>query len=1540
MAKENHLELRALIDECTRHVEGLKFLDQEFTGVSELILIHLLTSALDKDTRRRWEGTIKHGSLPSYTETLKFLKEQCFILERCENSSIKGNQQHSSSSSNKFTITKANSAVIMNKPAVLCEFCDKDHPNFSCLEFRNLSIQERWAKVKEEQMCFNCLRRGHLSKGCPSNKTCSKCRNRHHSLLHFQEGTTSIETKTLPMPNSTQPSIQPHKQMRREELEEHTLTTAACASHQSNPPQVLLLTAIVDVLDENNKLRPCRVLLDSGSQVNLMSEAMATELRVKKRPSNVTVAGINGIQTSSSNVVLVELRSRYTDFRANIHCLITSRVTANIPSTDIDMKSFELPRGVELADPYFHKSKKIDMLLGNQWFMKLLMPGAISVADNLPLFRETQLGWVVGGEYDSGYSPAVVQTNTITLEQLNESVKKFWAVEEIPDNEHVLAEDEECEKHFLSTHQRDVSGRYVVELPLRDCIGDLGDSRSLARKRFFALERRLATQPVLKKQYSDFMEEYESLGHCKQVREEDDPPNLLKWYLPHHAVLRPSNSTTKCRVVFDASAKVNGLSLNDVLKVGSIPQSDLQSIVLRFREPRYVLSADIAKMYRQIRVDSAHTPLQRVFWRKDSSKPLRVLELTTVTYGTAAAPFLATRALKQLAIDEADHFPLATEVVLKNCYVDNLLFGFNDIEQASEAQFQLIQMLNSGGMPLHKWASNSSDLLRNVPEEDREVMVKIEEFGPNEVIKTLGLMWDPQEDELLFVPLPSSELSVPTKREVLSLIARIFDPLGLVAPVVVLGKLLMQGVWNEKIDWDEKITTELVPQWEQFCEAINSVGMLRIPRQVVAPMAIRFEIHGFADASLFAYGACVYIRSIIHGNTAITRLLMAKSRVVPKTVLTIPRKELLAALLLHRLVKKIHDAIQLPIKETVLWSDSQIVLAWLNKNPNQLDVFVRNRVLEIVTTRDEFKWQYVSTNENPADIVSRGLCSTQLAKSELWWKGPRFLSEEPYERNVPKPLPDDQIPELKMDVVVSPVVQFDEIPLLKKFESFRRLQRIIAYMLRFFKNSKEKLKSERSFAQYPTISEMRDALITIVRMIQRESFATEITMIESGEVPKNLKTLSPFLENGILRVGGRLKHSSLPHNTKHQLLLPNKHPVVKSLVVALHRENLHAGPSALMAIIRREFWILSGRSLIRKVTRECVSCYKFNPKVFEQFMGSLPQGRCEMSPAFSKVGVDFAGPILLRQGFRKASPVKGYICVFVCLVTKAIHLEAVENLSTEAFIAALHRFVGRRGVPETIHSDHGTNFVGARHELHQLYSLFKDQQTERQVYEFCQSREISWKMIPPNAPHMGGIWEAGVKSVKSVLKKVTKGALLNFVEFQTLLIRIEALLNSRPLYANPEDPSEPEALTPGHFVADRPLLAIPEPTYDSIPENRLSRWQYVQVLRNNFWKRWTREYLMELQARSKWTQRKPNVRPGMVVMIKDENLPPQSWKLGIIEKVYPGTDGCIRVVDLRTKSGHLQRPIHKLAPLPILDNAVDNTNLPRREDVQAISVHA
>lgn len=282
---------------------------------------------------------------------------------------------------------------------------------------------------------------------------------------------------------------------------------------------------------------------------------------------------------------------------------------------------------------------------------------------------------------------------------------------------------------------------------------------------------------------------------------------------------------------------------------------------------------------------------------------------------------------------------------------------------------------------------------------------------------------------------------------------------------------------------------------------------------------------------------------------------------------------------------------------------------------------------------------------------------------------------------------------------------------------------------------------------------------------------------------------------------------------------------------------------------------------------------------------------------------------------RNAPFIKCYIALFVCLTIKAYHLELVENLTTEAFIAAFRRFTARRGIPTDLYMDNGTYFAGAKNELPRLL-LEETSGCSKEIVQSLRNDGTQFHFIPPHAPHFGGLWEAGVKSTKHHLKRVIGERRLRFEQFTTVITQIEAVLNSRPLCPLTSDPAETQTITPAHFLIGRALTTVPSPCLLALPENRLDVYQLVQKMLQDFWKIWSTEYLHRLQQRPKWTVANANLKLGQIVLIKEDNLPPGKWLLAIVTGTTEGQDGKVRVVNLRTATGHLQRPIHKVCPLP------------------------
>ncbi|XP_014207299.1 uncharacterized protein LOC106638559 [Copidosoma floridanum] len=385
-----------------------------------------------------------------------------------------------------------------------------------------------------------------------------------------------------------------------------------------------------------------------------------------------------------------------------------------------------------------------------------------------------------------------------------------------------------------------------------------------------------------------------------------------------------------------------------------------------------------------------------------------------------------------------------------------------------------------------------------------------------------------------------------------------------------------------------------------------------------------------------------------------------------------------------------------------------------------------------------------------------------------------------------------------------------------------------------------------------------------------------------------------------------------------QFCLLSKHHVTDLIIRQYHQSNLHGGIQSTLYSIRERFWIINGRDQVRKIIRHCVDYIRTKPKPLQAQMADLPAARVIEAPAFSNVGVDFFGPLYIKEKqFRCRTTLKVYGCVFVCMMSKAVHIELAHDLSAEGFLAAFYRFISRRGIPEHVYSDNGTNFVGANNELREIYDLFKTPEYENQIENYALSNRITWHFNPPLSPHFGGLWEAAVKSFKHHLKRILKDHTLTYEQMQTLLIEIEAILNSRLICTLSADPNDPLALTPAHILIGKSFKTLPEKNLVSVPDNRLSTWNFITKARQDFWNRWHTDYLNEFNIRQKWHESTGEIKPGAVVILIEKTIPHGRWPLGVVLEVCPGNDGIARVAQVKTTTGVYKRNITSLCLLPI-----------------------
>lgn len=441
---------------------------------------------------------------------------------------------------------------------------------------------------------------------------------------------------------------------------------------------------------------------------------------------------------------------------------------------------------------------------------------------------------------------------------------------------------------------------------------------------------------------------------------------------------------------------------------------------------------------------------------------------------------------------------------------------------------------------------------------------------------------------------------------------------------------------------------------------------------------------------------------------------------------------------------------------------------------------------------------------------------------------------------------------------------------------------------------------------------------------KKKAFKTEIERIKSGDkLPSKstIASLRPILDkNNILRVGGRIDKANIAYQQRHQYIIPSKSRLSFLILKYAHDATLHGGIQIMMQFIRKKFWIPKLRAEARKYIHSCVQCARMANTTASQIMAELPEIRIRPAHPFQHVGVDMAGPynimltnkINMNTRSRLLPEIKGWVAVFICLTTRNVHLEPTEGMSTDDFLQAYQRFVSRRGNPEVIYSDHGTNFVGADNLLQKAFDKWKAEEIQHAVHLYG----TEWRFITPSAPHEGGIWEAAVKSMKHHLKRVMGTQKYSIQGITTLLTSIEACLNSRPLCKLSDDPNDLEALTPAHFTIGRPLKLPIHEKADKPPYNAKRLFMQLQFQIQAFWKQWSRDYLQSLTQLPKWREEHENVKIGQLVLIKSDNIPPTYWAMGRITHVSKGSDEKVRSVTLKTHSGTLERSIRKLCILP------------------------
>ena len=1528
------------IDYAMPHVPGLQNLNDEeenkklLRKLPDWIITKWGNVVADQDKKRL--------SYPSFHQFVDFLATQARIATRpvCSLQALYGgegstskrnvrpNQSHQVRATNVFaTSSEQPSTDGDTAKSKNCVFCKaSDHYLPSCMQFMKRSLEERKNFVKEAKRCYKCLRLGHTSKACKSPHSCRKCKGKHPLCLHDDDfkGIAKNTTAKVLLVNNNVESCQAHATSFRvnntKALPATSLTLPVWLSSKDNPDNETLVYALVD----------------SQSDTTFVDQTLAEQLNLSPRFKETTRLNVKTLSTtdgSSTSIVCDKITNlRVRGYMDNTYVDLPASYTVNhipfqqetVPTCETAKHWRHLQHIADQIPPLLNCEPGI--LIGFDCSHAFLPRECIAGDDTEPFAVKTDLGWgIIGSATHSVPAKSIcnrITTKEVPLVSPSDAVKALER--DFENDKHAdkaISQDDLQFLHILENGIiREEDGRCKMPLPFKfKQVPTLPNNRCTAVKRLDHLKQKFIKNKDLQSEYTLFMEDILKNGDAEEVSL--SPGNGQEWYIPHHGVFHPRKG--KLRVVFDCSAKFQNTCLNDHLLPGPNLINSLVGTLCRFRQHPVAVTCDVERMFHQFRVSEDHRDFLRFLWWKngDLTKEPSTFRMKVHLFGATSSPGCANYGLKYLARQNEDRFPTGAKFIQEDFYVDD---GCSSKETDKEA-IKLVQeataVCKEGGLRLHKFMSNSRTVLDQIPPSERASNMQTLDLSFEELPaeRTLGMQWSIQSDSIRFSFSPAEKPA--TRRGVLSTVASLYDPLGLLAPFVLAGKRILQEACLKGTKWDDLIPKDLQTEWENWKKDCTILKRLSIPRcYFPIPLSCikTVQLHHFSDASFGGYGMCTYLRALTMDNQVHCSLVVAKSRVAPTKVTSIPRLELTAALVSAEIGHTIKEELTLPIDEEFYWTDSKVVLGYINNDARKFHIFVANRVQKIRDLTNPSQWFYITTESNPADMASRGLTAAEIQRS-TWLSGPAFLLESQL-KSSQEPTPQLQTgdPEVRVISLRTQVsCLFDLDARLSHFSRWRRVVIVMAKILQL---------ASKASTSKPSLTAVQAAEIAVIKGVQNQLFATEMEHLARGTpIPSSseLKCAEPFLQDGILRVGGRLEKGSFSLHEKHPIILPKNCNLTRLLICHCHELVRHQGRGMTLNEIRSQgYWILGGARQVDKFIKNCIICRKLRGACQEQKMAGLPRERLDASPPFTHVGMDVFGPFHVKNGRRET---KRYGLLFTCFCSRAIHIELLDDLSTDSFINALRCFIAIRGAVQSIQSDQGTNFIGAANELK---SAVGEMDPDR-IETFLMEKQCQFKFNTPNASHTGGVWERQIRTVRSVLNATLAlcPGRLDDASLRTLFYETMAIVNARPLTSmNQGDPTSAEPLTPNHILTMKSKVPLPPPGKFTKEDMFLrKRWRRVQYLMEQFWSRWRREYVSSLAQRQKWLNPRRNLTVGDVVLIADQEAPRSRWQLGQVTAAPKDDDGLVRHVQLRLATAaldargrrlqqplFLERPIQKL----------------------------
>ncbi|XP_046347391.2 uncharacterized protein LOC124128018 [Haliotis rufescens] len=1379
-----------------------------------------------------------------------------------------------------------------------CPYCNSnEHFLNICPGLKKLTVNQIHDWLHDGKRCWKCGRT-HQPDMCTLKKPCHICKEVHLTVLHEAIQHTASKVYSVKVSTDKVYTDQP-----------------------SYPPNVMLKVVKVLLYGESGMMET-HAILDDGSMRTMVLQSTVHDLKLQTKPDSILLTTINK-EPFRCNGHSVDLQISPIS-KPNIRYKIKGAFTAD----NLCMSEYTYPvESLQRRWPHLQKlpipnidGARPTILIGSDNAHLILPNEPVQFGPiNAPIAVSTKLGWSLQGlSSESGpENTKCMLIHSTNNSDLVESIERLWQIDTLPFTEkHVTRSKQDkqaIETLESETIRMDVDGvsHYATPL-LRTQDGTcFKTDQQMVMPTLRRTERRLRDRPDLSRIHNDKIKKLVEAGYVKKLTKEEVEKAEESWYFPHHIV----EHNGKFRLVFNCSFEHNGQILNKHLLPGPTVGSSLLGVFLRFRQHAVAISGDIKAMFHQVRLLSRDKPLLRFIWRNmEHDRPPDVYEWQVLPFGTTCSPCCASYALWKHVSDHKAGNEEVLKSVEESFYVDNCLHSLPTATEAKELVRKMRDLLAQGGFNIRQWTSNIPSVVADLPSDARSENTELWlTFGQGDSLEpALGLHWNCESDELTYKHR-TIEYEKLTMRVIYRILASQYDPIGYLAPFLARAKIIVQDLWKSKRNWNDPIEKgDICERWLTWEKELEEIPMVTLPRcytphGVDSGSADR-QLHIFCDASERVYGSVAYLRTTDEGANIYVSFLMARSKVSPKKQLSMPRLELCAALTGAQLADVLCKELTLPIQKVILWSDSTTVLGWLKSESCRYKVFVGTRVSEIQNLTDVQNWRYVDTQRNPADDITRGKLLRELSKESRWKDGPDFMHQTPDHWPVTPVTIDSDNTEIKKSVMCGTIVV--NTPQLPDAEQYTSWDVFVADVKESFDGA-----AFLENAQPLTAERFEQIENHLYQLVQIESFPQEFTALKSGKrLPPDsrLLQLDPIYdaESDLIRVGGRLQRAeSLNTGIKHPILLDPQHVITKLIIRDQDEKLLHYGQERILAEIRRRFWILRGREAIRRHQRQCSTCQKWRSNPRSQKMSDLPPPRLRLfKPPFFSTGVDCFGPMHVKVGRRSE---KRWGLIFKCMTTRAVHLDILRSMDSDAFLMAFRRFASLRGKPYELISDQGSNFRGAKTELQEALASM-----EPDLAEQLARHKVRFVFNPPHAPHFGGVWEREIKSVKYGLRVALGDQTVTEPVLRTILAEVAGILNSKPLAYISSDVRDVDPVTPNILLIGRHDASLPQVVYPADELLSRRRWRHSQVLADHFWVHFVKYYLPDMQLRTKWQKERQNLKMNDVVMIVDPQLLRAQWPVGRVTKTYPGTDGCVRTATVSVKDKEYTRPITRLIPLP------------------------